>query len=387
MTAKVLKHKFNSAVADGTDATLIRPSNWNDEHNLYRGYRTVTGTTDPVADTDNFALVRYNNAAGVTASVPAPTGGNMAAGWSVRLKNVATSGVVTINGTGGATFNGMASLTLYPQEAVDIESQGTADYDAKLHLSASSPNFSLGTYSQRGLTGVNNASNPTTQFDFAANDVTLRNSAGQMSRVNNPSATNNTSTAGPAANGRDQAGAFAASSWIHFYWIYNAGTATMATISSANAPPTGPSLPSGYTYWCYIGAVLFNASSQLRNVVLRGSKFFHRTQADCQVLSLGTSGGPANVSLAVVLPPNGLTAQLNCIVYNGGAAIADVFAALYVVGSNEYYRIRNVVDGNHFMQEQETIEIPNVGQNIAYGVVGTQLSLFVQAYTVPNGSE
>lgn len=29
-----LKHKFSSAKADGTDATLLKPSNWNDEHNL-----------------------------------------------------------------------------------------------------------------------------------------------------------------------------------------------------------------------------------------------------------------------------------------------------------------------------------------------------------------
>lgn len=29
-----LKHKFTSAKADGTDATLVQPSNWNDEHDL-----------------------------------------------------------------------------------------------------------------------------------------------------------------------------------------------------------------------------------------------------------------------------------------------------------------------------------------------------------------
>lgn len=29
-----LKHKFTSAKTDGTDTTLVRPSNWNDEHNL-----------------------------------------------------------------------------------------------------------------------------------------------------------------------------------------------------------------------------------------------------------------------------------------------------------------------------------------------------------------
>lgn len=29
-----LKHKFQSAKPDGADATIVRPSNWNDEHDL-----------------------------------------------------------------------------------------------------------------------------------------------------------------------------------------------------------------------------------------------------------------------------------------------------------------------------------------------------------------
>lgn len=31
-------HKFSSAKADGADATLVRPSNWNDQHNLNWGW-------------------------------------------------------------------------------------------------------------------------------------------------------------------------------------------------------------------------------------------------------------------------------------------------------------------------------------------------------------
>jgi len=33
MTASV-KHKFVSAIADASDATLVRPTNWNDEHDV-----------------------------------------------------------------------------------------------------------------------------------------------------------------------------------------------------------------------------------------------------------------------------------------------------------------------------------------------------------------
>jgi hypothetical protein len=38
--AAVTTHKFVSAVGDGGDATLVRPSNWNDEHSI----TDLTGT-------------------------------------------------------------------------------------------------------------------------------------------------------------------------------------------------------------------------------------------------------------------------------------------------------------------------------------------------------
>ena len=44
-----VKHKFVSAKADGGDATLVRPSNWNDEHDAIKQTEIDFGTT-PVAD-------------------------------------------------------------------------------------------------------------------------------------------------------------------------------------------------------------------------------------------------------------------------------------------------------------------------------------------------
>jgi len=65
MTAKSLKHKFASAVTDGADATLVRPSNWNDDHNFYVGVNAQTGTTYTVADTDVWTEVSFSNVAAV----------------------------------------------------------------------------------------------------------------------------------------------------------------------------------------------------------------------------------------------------------------------------------------------------------------------------------
>ena len=124
---KILKHKFQSAVADGTDATLIRASNWNDDHNMWLGYRTVPTSSDTIADSDNLTLVRYNYSAAVAVGIPAPTGGAMPAGWTTELVNVGT-GVVTLSGSSGATINGAASLALSQNDGVRLLSDAGPDY-------------------------------------------------------------------------------------------------------------------------------------------------------------------------------------------------------------------------------------------------------------------
>ena len=128
---KSLVHHFVSAVADGTDATLVRPSNWNADHDFWLGYRTVTGTTDAIAHADHFTLVTYNSASAVAASLPAPASGNMPLGWKTTLRNIA-AGAVTVTGTGGATINiggvANASYVLNQGDTLDIYSIGTTAY-------------------------------------------------------------------------------------------------------------------------------------------------------------------------------------------------------------------------------------------------------------------
>ena len=40
-----LKHQFTSGKLDGTDATLVQPSNWNAEHTLSLGTSKLLGRT------------------------------------------------------------------------------------------------------------------------------------------------------------------------------------------------------------------------------------------------------------------------------------------------------------------------------------------------------
>jgi hypothetical protein len=134
---KSLRHKFNQAIADGADATLVRPSNWNDDHNLWLGIRAVTITSDAITNADHLTLVRYKNAGATAVSLPAPSGGNMPLGWMATLQNV-FSPAVTLTGS-GCTINGAASLVLAQGDALQLYSDGTSDYAAIVNKAPVAP--------------------------------------------------------------------------------------------------------------------------------------------------------------------------------------------------------------------------------------------------------
>jgi len=60
-----IKHAFTSAKADGGDATLVRPSNWNDNHPIV--WTEVTGTSQSAAVNEHYLT---NNASLVTVTLP-----------------------------------------------------------------------------------------------------------------------------------------------------------------------------------------------------------------------------------------------------------------------------------------------------------------------------
>jgi len=69
------------------------------------------------------------------------------------------------------------------------------------------------------------------------------------------------------ANALDN-GTVAASTWYYTYVIYNPTTNTVACLASNSS--TTPTLPSGYTYYCRVGAILTNSSSYLYRIIQKG---------------------------------------------------------------------------------------------------------------------
>lgn len=122
---KSLRHKFVSGIADGADATVARPSNWNDDHDLWLGARGYGGpTADAITNADHLSWVIYYGTNDYAAQIGPPTSSNFPLGWTTTLKNIGT-GIVTLTPTGGATFNGSASpIPLYPGDRLEIFSTG-----------------------------------------------------------------------------------------------------------------------------------------------------------------------------------------------------------------------------------------------------------------------
>jgi len=254
----------------------------------------------------------------------------------------------------------------------------------------------VGNSTVMGARGVNNTGTPNTQYDMSAESVVLKNVSSEIVVQNNTGTiTNNILTAGPAANGRDQAGAFSASSWVHFYFIWN-GT-TLSTLSSASAPPTAPTLPSGYTHWAYMGAIYLDSGSALISVTQRGSWIYKNNNA-LNFAGALTSTSPADVSLAAGIPSNALSYQISYLglLNTNGSGLADGRMTFYSTASVQFEVLDFLLTGlgasSNVIVLKGSIIMPNFNDNFRYAwslTAGTSptLAFRLHGYKIPNGGE
>lgn len=139
-----------------------------------------------------------------------------------------------------------------------------------------------------------------TQVDIDADSVLLVNSSGEGLVVNNVNLTVTITTAG--ANGLDT-GSESGSTWYHLWVIYNINSSTTAGLMSESA--TAPTLPSGYTYQGYVGAIYNDSSSDFEEIVQSGTL----VGAQRQQIVQDTSGPTTyqSQSLAAYIPPTART--------------------------------------------------------------------------------
>jgi hypothetical protein len=239
-----------------------------------------------------------------------------------------------------------------------------------------------GGYGSRGQFSRNNPGAPDSQYDLKADVVILAkpSDGSAVMRLNPGTITNNVGLAGPIANGRDRSLDFTASSWVHFYWIWN-GT-TLATLSSASPPPSGPTLPTGYAHWSYAGAVYRNSASQLVRTFIQGSQAYI---ARVPVYD-GSPGAKAEITVNVAgaVPPNAIGIDMSWATHLPNTP-----------GSGITFRFLNGVDHIEFRTIDGTgtrvaasVNLPNVNQTVIFmRDQSTRTVLDVAGYKLPNGGE
>lgn len=250
-----------------------------------------------------------------------------------------------------------------------------------------------------GLVGANNSATPSTQIDFAAGSIDLRNPVtGEL--IGGLSApvpiTNNILLAGPAVNGRDRSGTFSASSWVHFYFITDG--VNVATVSSPNAPPAGPVLPAGYAAWAYIGAAYLGASANFPySMHFSGAWCNYDTR---QIVVTGSATSPTPVSTATWVPPNAGEVKLQVTQVALTAAASGQFSlTLFIATTAGATSYQCGLEGQGAASAVTGVSggstvISNLNQSFEYslamgvGLAGSQLAtIAVGGYKVPNGGE
>lgn len=209
---------------------------------------------------------------------------------------------------------------------------------------------------------------------------------------------------GPSANGRDQVAGFSGPTWVHFYYIYNATTDTLATISSLTTPPAGPALPSGYEYWAYATSVLLKVGSTLARCSTFGSMvIYDEDSGQLKVLGAGSATSFTAVTITSVVPPVSRQAQayflLNANLSAGGLPQVVVAYVRQTGGTSPTGMpvcvanfITPGVGASVFDSSSQWVECDSqsLDYRVDYGStfpVFVGLDIYIHGYRVPNGGE
>jgi hypothetical protein len=153
--AITVKHKFVSAIPDGTDDTIVRPSNWNDDHDLVGTIPVANGGTGASTLT---GYVKGNGTAAMTASATVPStditglgtmstqNANNVAITGGTMSGVAITGYIPTTEKGVA--NGVATLDAGGQVPVSqLPPMGDLNYQGTWNASTNTPTLtsSVGT--------------------------------------------------------------------------------------------------------------------------------------------------------------------------------------------------------------------------------------------------
>jgi hypothetical protein len=218
---------------------------------------------------------------------------------------------------------------------------------------------------------------PTTnEVTITADGLLLFDSDGAVKRF--PTFNETPDIAATGANGLD-VGSSAANTWYHIFAI-GKEDGTDAGLFSLSA--TAPTMPSGYTYKGYVGAVRNDGSDQFVNFHQRGN-YVAVDGSHLNALSAGTATSYTAVSLSAIVPSTarscwgyfgiGQTSAASAVIWMGvapdGSGTADTYGELFT--QNPYGNSLNT-------QINSTLEVyMSTAQQIMYYVAGTNAAGYI----------
>lgn len=217
--------------------------------------------------------------------------------------------------------SGVATLLAPGSSGQFLKTQGVGANPLWADIAGSVPQNGSAT----ALKVTNNATTPNTKIDIGARTAVLITTAGQGLFVSSPSVTIDLTTTG--ANGMDT-GARPTSGWVYCYLISNGGT----TAGLASTSSTSPTMPSGYTYKLYVGAMYCDGSQSLMRSLQYGKRAQYVVTASTNTASLptmasggavGNAGTPTYVSFSTsgYVPPTAGRIFVACQVDGYGTTI------------------------------------------------------------------
>ena len=205
------------------------------------------------------------------------TGDVTVSGGSVTF-TIDTGETFTVTGAGSTIFQTDVvmdgnSTTFINGATIDLPDSTVTfnDLDSSLQTLINAGLSAGGATAVVGFRGKNDATFPDNIYEFTECSIVILvdPATDELTVVTAPALKSiNIDTAGPAINGRDQAGAFSANSWVYFWYISNADGSLIAGLASAS--PTAPTLPSGYTRRAFATAVALDGTSDLNEIVTIG---------------------------------------------------------------------------------------------------------------------
>ena len=344
-----LTHTFVSTVPDGTDDTVVRPSNWNDTHTIAGTLPIANGGTNTTSVPANGQLL-IGNGTGYTVA-------NLTAGTGMTITN--TAGGITLSAPENGTVTGVTASSPIASSggtAPNISLTGTVDV---AHGGTGQTSYTDGQL----LIGNTTGNTLTAATLTAGTGVTITNGHGTItiSAPDTGTVTSVTASSPLASSG----GATPNLSLTGTVAIANGGTAGTAT-PTAGAVPYGTGTAYGFSAAGTTGQVLTSAGAGTPTWTTPTTGTVTSVTASSPIASSG--GATPNLSLGTVPIANGgtnstATPTAGAIVYGTGTAQA------YTAAGTTGQVLTSATAGTPTWTTPTTGTVTNVAQTFTGGII------------------